>query len=51
MKTISYEISIFALAILYLCSCTTPPKAEKEAIPKKPEITIQIASINLAQFE
>jgi hypothetical protein len=48
MKTISVRASILALAILYLCSCTAPPKAEKEAAPIKPEITIQIASINLA---
>jgi endonuclease/exonuclease/phosphatase family metal-dependent hydrolase len=33
-----------------LSSCTTPPKTEKEAVPKKPEITIQIASINLANL-
>jgi endonuclease/exonuclease/phosphatase family metal-dependent hydrolase len=33
-----------------LYSCTTPPKAEKEALAKKPEITIQIASINLANL-
>jgi len=50
MKTISVQASIFALAILYLCSCTTPPKTEKEAVPKKSETTIQIASISLANF-
>ena len=49
-KTISVQVSILALVILYLCSCTTPPKAEKEAAPKQPEITIQIASINLANL-
>lgn len=47
MKTIGIRAAIFAMAILFLYSCTTPPKAEKEAIAKKPEITIQIASINL----
>jgi hypothetical protein len=50
MKTISVRASILALAMLYLCSCTTPPKAEKEAVPKQPEITIQVASINLANL-
>lgn len=50
MKIKSIQVSLFAFAILYLNSCTTPPKAENEAIPKKPEITIQIASINLANF-
>ena len=49
-KTISLQGSIFVLAILYLCGCTTQPKVEKEAIPKKPEITIQVASINLAHL-
>ena len=50
MKTITVRVSILALTILFLYSCATPPKAEKEAVPKKPEITIQIASINLANF-
>ena len=50
MKTIILRVSILALTILFLYSCATPPKAEKEAVPKKPEITIQIASINLANF-
>jgi hypothetical protein len=48
MKTMNIRLSIFVLATLYLCSCTTPPKAEKEVVPKKPETTIQVASINLA---
>jgi hypothetical protein len=51
MKTISVRASILAWVILYLCSCTTPPKAEKEAVPKQPEITIQVASINLANLK
>jgi len=50
MKTIILRVSILALAMLFLDNCATPPKAEKEAVPKKPEITIQIASINLANF-
>jgi endonuclease/exonuclease/phosphatase family metal-dependent hydrolase len=37
-----------AAAALYFESCTTPPKIETEAVPRKPEITLQIASINLA---
>jgi len=51
LKTISLQAFILTLAILFLCSCTTPPKAEKEAIRNKPEITIQIASINLANLK
>jgi hypothetical protein len=50
-KTISLEAFILALVMVFLCSCTTPPKVEKETIPKKPgkpEITIQVASMNLA---
>ena len=50
MKIIHGRISILALAIMCLCSCTTPPKAEKEPLPKKPETTIQFASINLANL-
>ena len=48
--TISVRAAILASAILFLCSCATPPKAENEAVPKKPETTIQIASINLTNF-
>jgi hypothetical protein len=51
LKTISLQAFVLTLAILFLCSCTTPPKAEKEALPKKPEITIQVASINLANLK
>jgi hypothetical protein len=50
MKTITLHVFILALAILCLSSCATPPKTEKEMVPQKPEITIQIASINLANF-
>jgi hypothetical protein len=49
-KIISVRAFLLALPILYLCSCTTPPKAEKEPASKRPEITIQVASINLANF-
>ena len=48
MNTMRVRTFFIALASLYLCSCSTPPKAEKEALPKKPETTIQIASLNLA---
>ncbi|MGD1044847.1 MAG: hypothetical protein ABR936_05910 [Bacteroidota bacterium] len=41
---------VFTLIILCFCSCATPPKAEKETTLRKPEITIQIASINLANL-
>lgn len=51
MKTMNVRAFALALTILYLCSCTTPPKAEKEVIPNKPETTIQIASINLANVK
>lgn len=51
LKTISLQAFVLTLAILFLCSCTTPPKVEKEALPKKPEITIQVASINLANLK
>ncbi len=47
MKTISIRTYIIALAFFYLYGCATSPKAEKEAETLKPEITIQIASINL----
>jgi len=50
MKTIIVRASILALAILCLCSCTTPPKTEKESAPKKSETTFQMASINLANL-
>jgi hypothetical protein len=50
MKIISGRAYILLLAILCLCSCTTPPKAEKETLPKKPEATILVASINLANL-
>jgi endonuclease/exonuclease/phosphatase family metal-dependent hydrolase len=50
MKTRNIRVFLLTVVILYLCSCTTPPKAEKGATPKKPEITIQIASINLANL-
>jgi endonuclease/exonuclease/phosphatase family metal-dependent hydrolase len=39
----------FAAAILAGCS-TPPPKIEPAAAPNKPEMTIQIASINLANL-
>jgi hypothetical protein len=48
MKTVNVQAYILAAAILFLCSCTVPPKAEKTAEPTQPEITIQVASINLA---
>jgi len=51
LKTISLQAFVLTLAILFLCSCTTPRKAEKEAVTNKPEITIQIASINLANLK
>jgi endonuclease/exonuclease/phosphatase family metal-dependent hydrolase len=41
IKAISVRAFVLTLVILYLCSCTMPPKAE---------ITIQIASINLANL-
>lgn len=50
IKTFNIRAYVFAFAILYLYSCTTPPKAEKAAVPKQPEITIQIASLNLADL-
>jgi hypothetical protein len=50
MKTITIRVCIPALVLLFLYSCATPPKAEKETAPRKPDITIQIASINLANF-
>ena len=50
MKTRNIKVFLLTVVILYLCSCTTPPKAEKGATPRKPEITIQIASINLANL-
>ena len=50
INTISARAAILASAILFLYSCTTPPKAENEAVSKKPETTIQIASLNLADY-
>ena len=50
MKTLNIRLFLFVLATLYLWSCTTPPKAEKEVVPQKPETTIQVASINLAHL-
>ena len=43
-------VLVLLVALVYLQGCTTPPKTETESIPSKPEITIQIASINLALF-
>ena len=50
LKTIHTQTPVLAAAILCLCSCTTQPKVEKEAASKKPETTLQIASINLANL-
>ncbi|RPI04577.1 MAG: hypothetical protein EHM64_09545 [Ignavibacteriae bacterium] len=50
MNVISKLEFYLILAILLLCSCSTPPKIEKEAVPNKPESFIQIASINLSGF-
>ena len=51
LKTISLQAFVVTLAIIFLYSCATPPKAEKEAQLKKPEIAIQVASINLANLK
>lgn len=48
MKIIRVRTSILVSAILYLSGCSTTPKVEMEAVPKKPESTIQVASINLS---
>jgi hypothetical protein len=50
LKTVTVPLLVLLAALLYLQGCTTPPKIENESIPAKPEITIQIASINLALF-
>jgi endonuclease/exonuclease/phosphatase family metal-dependent hydrolase len=43
-------MSVLAFATLCLCSCTTIPKVEKETASKKPETSIQLASINLGSL-
>jgi len=50
MKIHCIQVFVLVMALIFLTSCTTPPKAEHEAAPKKPEMTIQIASINLANI-
>jgi endonuclease/exonuclease/phosphatase family metal-dependent hydrolase len=50
LKTIGIQTPVLALGILCLWSCTTQPKVDKEAVSKKPETSIQIASINLANL-
>ncbi len=50
-KTNSLQAFVLTLAILFLYGCATPPKVEKEVLPQKPEITIQVASINLANLK
>lgn len=49
IKTIYIRIFTLAIATLSLWSCSTPPKAEK-AVAAKPENSLQIASLNLANF-
>jgi endonuclease/exonuclease/phosphatase family metal-dependent hydrolase len=49
MKRCWIHIVVLIAAAFYWTGCgTTPPKTEIEPAPRKPEITLQIASINLA---
>jgi hypothetical protein len=50
LKPVIAPVLVLLTVLVYLQGCTTPPKTETESIPSKPEITIQIASINLAPF-
>jgi hypothetical protein len=51
LKRISTQMSVLAIAMVCLYSCTTQPKVEKEPISKKPETSIQVASINVGNLK
>jgi endonuclease/exonuclease/phosphatase family metal-dependent hydrolase len=51
MKSISllFILSFFLLVLFYGCPSITPPKVEiPQAVPSKPEMTLQVATLNLA---
>jgi len=50
MKRAILKICLFLISTILFWGCpSTPPKAEKETA-RKPELTIQVATINLGQF-
>ena len=50
-KRISTHLSMLTFAMVCLYSCTTEPKVEKEPVSKKPETSIQVASLNLGNLK
>ena len=50
-KRISTHLSMLTFAMVCLYSCTTQPKVEKEPVSKKPETSIQVASLNLGNLK